>query len=151
MPRQWLADFGAFLDEYLDERAFLVGVFPRRGALAAGEADDDVADAPGLAGLHHQILNDVVALVEQAERGDAVFDRRSEFAFGHFLRNRRSRGDGQRHVGSGRFGGLVRSAVAPRQRQSTQRDQSSGAAHRLRRPATGKYYPHPATRLHNPR
>jgi len=48
---------------------------PRRGRLAGAKVDDDVADPPRLARLHRQGLGDAVALVEQAERGDALRHR----------------------------------------------------------------------------
>jgi len=49
--------------------------FPRRGFLARTQADDDVADANRLAGFHRQVTRLAVALVEQAERRDALIHR----------------------------------------------------------------------------
>jgi len=62
----------------LDERAFLGVVFPRRGFLAGLELDHDVADPARFAGFHRQVLRDVVALVKQADGGDAVLHRGSQ-------------------------------------------------------------------------
>jgi len=72
-------DLGAgIVNEDLDERAGLLGRFPRRGALAGGEADDHVAHAPSLARFHLEVLREVVALVEQADHGDALGHRRPD-------------------------------------------------------------------------
>jgi len=60
----------------LHEGAGQILIFPRRGALAGAQADDDVADARGLAGLERHVAGLAVALVEQAEHRDALSHRR---------------------------------------------------------------------------
>jgi len=80
-PLQFLVGIGAIVGHHLDEGAFLLGLFPGQRALAGRQLDDDIADAFGLAGLEHDVLGQVVALVEQAERGDAVLHRGAVFAF----------------------------------------------------------------------
>ena len=64
------------LDGQLNEGAGFGRRFPRRGRLARAQAHDRAADARRVAGLHLQLLNDAVALVEQAEHRDAIFHRR---------------------------------------------------------------------------
>jgi len=66
------------VDEHLDEGANFLGLLPGQGPLAARELDDDIADLPALAGLHDEVLCQVVALVEQAERRHAVLVRRAD-------------------------------------------------------------------------
>jgi len=96
-PRERLADAGAFLHPDLDKGAGFGRVFPRQGLLAVGELDDDIADPARFAGFHHQILREVVALVEQAERGDPVLDRGAEIAF-HRARRRSAAGEAGRNL-----------------------------------------------------
>jgi len=75
VPGEPLAHRRALLDEDLDESAGLRRVLPRRGALAGGELDDDVVDPDRFARLELEVAGQVVALVEQAERGDALGER----------------------------------------------------------------------------
>jgi hypothetical protein len=60
----------------LDEGAGILLDFPRRGLLARLQPHDDVADPCRLAGLEPDLARIAVALVEQAEHGDAVAHRR---------------------------------------------------------------------------
>jgi hypothetical protein len=60
----------------LDERAGQLLLFPRRGRLARPQPYDDVLPAHRLAGVERDILDDAVALVEDAEHGDALRHRR---------------------------------------------------------------------------
>jgi hypothetical protein len=128
-PGQRAVGIGPFLDKDLHEGPGLGRALPRQGPLAGGEPDDDIADPPRLAGLQHDVLGDIVALVEQAERGDAVLDRGAVFAFD------------RRHAGLGRdvfgnFGsrgiGLIAAAARGQQKQHKARreqaphDQASG-------------------------
>jgi len=62
--------------EDLNERPGFARHFPRRGPLARGEAHDHIAHAARFAGRHLEVLRQVVALVQQAERGHAFFHRR---------------------------------------------------------------------------
>lgn len=80
---QRLIGGGAFLDENLHERAGFGRAFPRKSAFAAGEAHHYVADAARFARLQHQVLGQVVALVEQADGRHPVFHRGAVFAFDH--------------------------------------------------------------------
>lgn len=132
MPGQRLAGLGPFLDEQLDESADFGRAFPRQGPLAAGEANDDVADPARFAGLHHEVLALVVALVEQADRGDAVLDRGAELALDRRDADRRRR-HGLGHFGGDRLGLLVVAALAAGKRDKrhederpAHRDQASG-------------------------
>jgi hypothetical protein len=85
VPGQPRVDVRPFVDPHLHERALLGIDFPRRGLLARREAHHDIADAADLAGLHDEVLRDVVALVEQPEGRHAILHRGAE---------RASRGDG---------------------------------------------------------
>jgi hypothetical protein len=71
----------------LDEGARQLLAFPRRRRLAGAQADDDVLDADRLPRLQSQILDDAVALVEQAEHGDALGHRRHARLVGGRLGN----------------------------------------------------------------
>jgi len=63
--------FGAALpDEQLHECARFLRHFPGSRALARLKADYDVADTLFFAGTHFEILADIVAFVEEAERRD---------------------------------------------------------------------------------
>ncbi|KTE29311.1 hypothetical protein ATE62_21090 [Sphingopyxis sp. HIX] len=59
----------------LDEGAGLGRIFPRRGRLAGAQPHDRTADARAVAGLHLEIADQPVALVEQADDGDALRHR----------------------------------------------------------------------------
>lgn len=122
MPGQRLAGLGALLDEELDESADFGWVFPGQRTLAAGEPDDDVADPARFAGLHHQVLALVVALVEQADRGNAVLDRRAELTLDRGDADRRRR-DRLGHFGRNRFGLLVVAAFAAGKRDKRHQDE----------------------------
>jgi len=100
VPGQRIARLGAFLDEDLHESAHFGRVFPGRGALARGQPDDDVADAARLARFEDDVLRQVVALVEEADRGHPVFHRGAIFAFD------RARAHGRAGDGLGQAGGL---------------------------------------------
>jgi hypothetical protein len=72
----------------LDEGAGQLLDLPRRRRFAGAQADDDVPDPHRLAGLQRQVPLDAVALVEQADHGDALRHRRRARRFaGHRLRN----------------------------------------------------------------
>jgi hypothetical protein len=60
------------LDVDLHERAGQLVDFPWGGRLAGAQPHDDVLHPDRLARLKRQVLDDAVALVEQAEHGDAV-------------------------------------------------------------------------------
>jgi hypothetical protein len=76
-------------DENLQECAGFGGLLPRQGALAGCHADNKIADPLRLTRFHGEVLGQIVALVEHADRGDAILHRRAEFAF-----NRRPTADG---------------------------------------------------------
>jgi len=73
---------GAFGDQHLNEGPGFGRHFPRRGALAGREPDDHIADPLRFARLDLDVLGKVVALVEQAELGDAFLTRRAEALVG---------------------------------------------------------------------
>jgi hypothetical protein len=127
-PGQLAVGIGPFLDEDLNEGPGLGRAFPRQGPLASGEPHHDVANPAGFAGLEHDVLGDVIALVEQAERGNAVLDRGAIFAF-----SRRDAGKGSDSVGSVglRSIGLTAAAAGGQQedqagRKQSPHDQASG-------------------------
>jgi hypothetical protein len=68
----------AILHEDLDEGTLFLRPFPGQGLLTRRHLDREVADAPGLARFHLQILRQVVALVENAESNDTVLVRRAK-------------------------------------------------------------------------
>jgi hypothetical protein len=93
-----------FADIDLNESTDLLRQFPRRGALAGREADDHRADLAALAGLERNVLREIVALVEQAKRGHAVFHRGCTARLGI----------GSRRAGGGWSGGIKRDALGLR-------------------------------------
>jgi len=129
VPGERTAHIWSFLHEDLDEGALLGIVFPGSGLLAGFHLHDHVADPARFAGLHLEVLRDVVALVEQADRGHPVLHRRADGVPGHgggsgvlgeFLGN----------LGLDRFrrGGLVvaRGQRGERQQREGPHDQASG-------------------------
>jgi hypothetical protein len=64
------------LDVDLDEGAGQLLGFPGGRRLAGPQADDDILEADRLARTQSQVADDAVALVEQAEDGDALGHRR---------------------------------------------------------------------------
>ena len=80
-------------------------VFPWRGLFAGAQADDRAADARRIAGLHFEIADQPVTLVEQAEHGDAFGHRRRALDAADFLRHAFRFGDLRRLVGAARFRG----------------------------------------------
>jgi len=111
----------ALLDEELDEGPGFGRVFPRRGALASSELDDRIADAARFAGPELDHLGDIVALVEKAQRRDAVFDRGAEIAFHHPARSRSGRARTLRRLAWRRgFGRLLVTTGRKRQQSGRQ-------------------------------
>jgi hypothetical protein len=114
-------------DVQLDESAGQLLNLPGRGGLAGAEANDDVADAQRLAGLQRQIALDAVALVEEADDGDALVHRRRPRSLG---------GDGLRDVDRLRgfarlalpFGRALGTAGGHRRERREEQD-GGGAAH----------------------
>jgi hypothetical protein len=82
-------------DVELDEGAGQLLLLIRGGGLAGAQANDGVADAERLAGLHLQVRLDAVALVQQADHGHAL---------GHRCRAGRRRNFGLRNVDGHRLG-----------------------------------------------
>lgn len=56
----------------LHEGAGFLHIFPRSRGLARLQADDGVADAQRLTGLHAEVAGQAVALVQQADHGGAL-------------------------------------------------------------------------------
>jgi hypothetical protein len=67
----------AFAHVELHEGAGLGHFFPGRRHFAGAQANDGIIDAKRLAGLHAELAGDAVALVEQADDGDALGHRRA--------------------------------------------------------------------------
>jgi len=61
----------------LDEGAGQLVLLPRRGMFAGTQPHDRIADAHRLPRLQRQVAADAVALVEQADDGDALRHRRA--------------------------------------------------------------------------
>ena len=87
-PGHGIRRFWPLLNKNLNKRARFGRLFPGQGALAGRQPHDYIADPPRLAGFHHQILGQIIALVEQANRRHPVLDRRAEFAFCRWPGNR---------------------------------------------------------------
>ncbi len=68
-----------FEREELDERAGICGHFPSRGLFAGTQAHHGTANADGFARLHFKVTHNAVALVQQADHGDALGHRRGAF------------------------------------------------------------------------
>jgi hypothetical protein len=113
-------DLVGLLDIELDESAGKRRALPRRGRLARTQADNHVADAQRLAGLHRQVADDAVALVEQADHRDPLGHR----GLADMLQHRALAGIDHRAalVGRGR-------AVAAREQHRGSGDRQAGAAH----------------------
>ena len=60
------------LDVELNERAGQLFFLPRRRRFASTQTNDDVLPANRLAGMKSNVLNDSIALVEDAEHGDPL-------------------------------------------------------------------------------
>jgi hypothetical protein len=78
-PLRRCARCTALGDEHLHEGAGFGRRFPGRGPLAAGQPDDHIPHAARFARLYLDILREIVTLVEQADGGDAILQRRTKF------------------------------------------------------------------------
>lgn len=67
------------LNGELDEGAGLGRILPRRGLFAGAQPDDRATDARAVAGLHLELADEPVALVEQADHRDAFGHRGRTF------------------------------------------------------------------------
>jgi hypothetical protein len=104
------------LHRQLDEGASFGRILPRRGHLACAEPHDRAADARRFAGLHLEIADEPVTLVEQADDRDAVRHRGCAFDAADFLRHAFGFRDLRRLVAAARLGRRVPVAGAERQR-----------------------------------
>jgi hypothetical protein len=125
-PSERLIRTRALFDEHLHERPGLKRLLPRLGSLTTRQLDDDIADPARFAGLHHQILADIVALVEQADCRDPVLERRTELAFDHAGLDRLRR---DLFGNLGRGGLRIALAFAPGEREQAQSCEGGGAQH----------------------
>lgn len=71
----------------LDEGAGFRRILPRRGGFAGAQAHDRTTDADRFAGLHLDIANQPVALVEQTEHRDALVHRGRALDTANLLRH----------------------------------------------------------------
>ncbi len=78
MPRQLVPGGGALFHEDLHESALFLGMLPGQRLLARGDLDHEIAQTLRFARLHHQVLRQVVALVEHAQRDHAVLVGRAD-------------------------------------------------------------------------
>jgi hypothetical protein len=109
------------LDVDLDEGPGQFLLFPRRSRLARAQAHDHVLPADRLAGMERNVLDDAVALVEDAERGHPLPHR------GHA---RLIAADRRRGVADHRFGRIFVAALAAGgERERHQDERSSERAH----------------------
>jgi hypothetical protein len=109
------------LHRQLDERAGFGRVLPRRGFFASAQADDRAPDACRFARLHFELADQPVALVQQADDGDAIGHRGRALDPADFLPHAFGFGDGRN-----RGAAIARRwrPVASRQRgRGQQRDQ----------------------------
>ncbi|AOR76824.1 hypothetical protein BES08_08760 [Novosphingobium resinovorum] len=129
VPRQLFLGRAALFDEDLDEGALFLRLFPGQRLLAGGDLHDEIAEAARFARLHHQVLRQVVALVEDAQRDHAVLVGRADLlAFRGLCRPGLHSGDGIRDAGVLRLG--RRLTTAGRQdRQQRECCQSPPANH----------------------
>ncbi|GAB4479829.1 MAG: hypothetical protein OHK0018_11200 [Erythrobacter tepidarius] len=131
--------FGAALANVdLDEGAHFLGQFPRRGAFAGRQADDHRADLARLTRLQGDLFRDIVALVEQAERGDPIPHRGRAVIAGSGGRGGRGSRGGR--IERNTLGLRLTRAVAGSQRQRAaehagQRRAKAGKPHRPPQPA----------------
>lgn len=77
VPAHLLVGTGPFLYEDLNEGPLFLRLFPRERTFASRNFDDHIADPARLARLHDKILRQVVTLVQQAQRNNAVLHRRA--------------------------------------------------------------------------
>jgi hypothetical protein len=88
-PHRIFAHFLARQHGNLHESAGQRRAFPRRGAFTTGETDHHVTDAARFTRLHLDLARDIVALVDQAQRGHAIGQRRADACSGLHRRGRR--------------------------------------------------------------
>lgn len=79
LPAQRLIGIGPLLHQHLHESARFGRPFPRRGAFARSELDDDIVDPFGFARLKQKILRQIVALVEHTDLRHPFRHRRADF------------------------------------------------------------------------
>jgi hypothetical protein len=73
-----LAGICALFHEHLDEGTLILRMLPRQRFLASGNLDHEIPYPLRFPRLHHEVLGQVVALVENAECDDAVLVRRAD-------------------------------------------------------------------------
>lgn len=139
MPGQFLVGGGAFLDEDLNEGAFFLRTLPRERLLASGNLDHEVADTLRLTRLHHQVLREIVTLVEDAQRDHAVLVGRTDLLpLGGLRRAGLHSRDRIGNRGILRFGcRLTLAAGSECQRQGENRCVGEGPLHRACSQASG--------------
>lgn len=127
-PSQLAFRIGPFFDKDLNEGPRFRRTLPGQGPLTGGKPHHDIPDPPRFARFQDNILRDVVALVEQAQRRDAVLDRGAVFAF--HCRRGSLRGNGLGNVGCRRIWLSAAAACSKQQgrakRESPPHDQASG-------------------------
>jgi len=127
VPAELLGGAAAFLDECLNEGALFLGLLPGKRLLASGDLDHEVADPACLARLHHQVLGQVVALVEDAQRDHAVLVGRADLlALGGLGRPCLHPGDRIGNAGILRLGRRLALAAAGQQRQQDENRRKGG-------------------------
>jgi hypothetical protein len=128
-PGERLVGILALFDKDLDKGPGLLRTLPRSGTLTSAELDEDIAHALALAALEHNVLRQVVALVEQAQRGDAVLHRGAIFALGNARSIGHWRSQRLRNFGGSRLGSFVRLTLAPGERKCGEDAKAEAARH----------------------
>jgi hypothetical protein len=125
-PGQRLIGSLALFNENLHKGPGLLRLLPWQRAFAAIKLDHNIADPARFARLHHQILADIVALIEQADSCHPVFHRSAVLAF-NYRRSAFLRGN---LLGDASGGGLrITLTLAPGKRQRGKAKQSDQARH----------------------
>lgn len=125
-PGQLTFGIGAFFNEDLNKGPGFCRPLPRQGPFAGGKPDDNIANPPGLARFQNDVLDDVVALVQQAQRGHPVLDRRAIFAL--HCRSRRLGANRLRDVRRGGIGIAAAATGGQQQGQAGRKQAPHGQA-----------------------
>lgn len=125
VPCQLFRGRPALFDEDLNEGALFLRFFPGQRLLASRHLDHQIADPARFARLHHQVLRQVVALVEDAQRDHAILVGRADLLpFGRLRRARLHARDGVGNAGVLHVG--RRLTAAGRQSRQQGKRQSPG-------------------------
>lgn len=128
VPDKWLAGTGALFNEDLDESANFRRLLPRGSFFASAQLHKDIANPPRFTAFEHDVLFDIVALVQQAKRGHAILHRGAKLVF-HYRAAVRTGGQRLWHFGCLRFGNVFRLAFAAGQCERRNRGKGQRPLH----------------------